>query len=180
METFKNTRILGFPLWMYLILTAVMMVFAKCGFMQTNMVGALCFALIVGTMIGWIGDHIPVWNKWLGGGMVLASLVASGFATFHVISEESIEALTNFNGKVGFQTLYILVVITGSVLSIDRKQLLRSFAGYLPTVCGGIRGALLCCGLVGLLSGVGFVDAIADFGIPIMGGGYGGGIAPMS
>ena len=180
MEALKKTKILGFPLWMYIIMTAVMMIFAKTNVMLQNMVGALCFALIVGTMIGWIGDHIPIWNKWLGGGMVLASLVASAFATYNVISEDSIAALKNFNGTVGFQTLYILVVITGAVLSIDRKQLLRSFGGYLPTVLGGIIIALLLCGLVGAITGVGFIDSIADFGVPIMGGGNGGGIAPMS
>ena len=180
MNTLKKEKILGFPIWMYLILVVVMMVFAKFDLMLTDMIGCLCFALIVGTMIGWIGDHIPIWNKWLGGGMVLASLVASAFATYGIVSDTTIDALKNFNSKVGFQTLYILVVITGAVLSIDRKQLLRSFAGYLPTVLGGIICALLLCGLVGAVTGVGFIDSIADFGLPIMGGGNGGGIAPMS
>ena len=41
MKTLKETKILGFPLWMFLILAALMMVMAANDWMLTNMVGAL-------------------------------------------------------------------------------------------------------------------------------------------
>lgn len=66
MKTLKETKILGFPLWMFLILAALMMVMAANDWMLTNMVGALAFAMVVGTLLGWVGDHIPVWKTWFG------------------------------------------------------------------------------------------------------------------
>ena len=72
MKTLKETKILGFPLWMFLILAALMMVMAANDWMLTNMVGALAFAMVVGTLLGWVGDHIPVWKTWFGGGMLFA------------------------------------------------------------------------------------------------------------
>lgn len=180
MRKLKETKILGFPLWMYLILSALMLLMAANDWMLTNMVGALAFAMIIGTLLGWIGDHIPVWKTWLGGGMLFACLVAGALNTFNLIGEGSKEALNTFNGTTGFLDLYILVLITGSVLSVDRKMLIKSFAGFIPTILAGIVGALALAGLVGAITGVGAIDAIATYAIPVMGGGNGAGITPMS
>lgn len=134
MNKLKETKILGFPLWMYLIFSILMMVMAANDWMLTNMVGALAFAMIIGTLLGWVGDHIPVWKTWFGGGMLFSCLVAGAMNTFHLIGEGSMEALNTFNGSTGFLDLYILVLITGSVLSVDRKMLIKSFAGFVPTI----------------------------------------------
>ena len=160
MKTLKETKILGFPLWMFLILAALMMVMAANDWMLTNMVGALAFAMVVGTLLGWVGDHIPVWKTWFGGGMLFACLVAGAFNTFNLIGEGSKEALNTFNGTTGFLDLYILILITGSVLSVDRKMLLKSFVGYIPTILAGIVGALALAGVVGAVTGVGAIEAI--------------------
>lgn len=180
MEKLKDTKILGFPLWIFLVLNVVMIFLASRDWMLSNMVGALAFALIVGTMLGWIGDHIPIWNSWFGGGMLFTCLAAGAMNTFHLIGDGAKETLSTFNGSTGFLDLYILVLITGSVLSVDRKMLIRSFAGYIPTIIAGIIGALGLAGLVGAITGVGAVDAIATYAIPVMGGGNGAGIQPMS
>lgn len=180
MNKLKETKILGFPLWMYLILSALMLLMAANDWMLTNMVGALAFAMIIGTLLGWVGDHIPVWKTWFGGGMLFACLVAGALNTFNLIGESTKEALNTFNGSTGFLDLYILVLITGSVLSVDRKMLIKSFAGFIPTILAGVVGALALAGLVGAITGVGAIDAIATYAIPVMGGGNGAGITPMS
>ena len=140
----------------------------------------MLFRSIIGTLLGWVGDHIPVWKTWFGGGMLFACLVAGALNTFNLIGEGSREALNTFNGSTGFLDLYILVLITGSVLSVDRKMLIKSFAGFIPTILAGIVGALALAGLVGAVTGVGAIDAIATYAIPVMGGGNGAGITPMS
>ncbi len=180
MSTLKETKILGFPLWMFLILNVIMIFLAAQDWMLSNMVGALAFALVVGTFLGWIGDHIPVWKTWFGGGMLFTCLAAGAMNTFNLVGEGAKETLNTFNGTTGFLDLYILVLITGSVLSVDRKALVKSFAGYIPTIIAGVVGALALAGLVGAATGVGAIDAITTYAIPIMGGGNGAGIQPMS
>lgn len=180
MEKLKGTKILGFPLWMFLILNVIMIFFASKDWMLTNMIGALAFALLVGTLLGWVGDHIPVWKTWFGGGMLFTCLAAGAMNTFNLVGESTKEALNTFNGDTGFLDLYILVLITGSVLAVDRKMLLKSFAGYIPTIIVGVIGALSLAGLVGAVTGIGAVEAITTFAIPVMGGGNGAGIQPMS
>lgn len=180
MEKLKGTKILGFPLWMFLILNVIMIFLASKDWMLTNMIGALAFALLVGTLLGWVGDHIPVWKTWFGGGMLFTCLAAGAMNTFNLVGESTKEALNTFNGDTGFLDLYILVLITGSVLAVDRKMLLKSFAGYIPTIIVGVIGALSLAGLVGAVTGIGAVEAITTFAIPVMGGGNGAGIQPMS
>ena len=132
LKALKEDKILGFPVWMFIIVDVIMIFLARMDWLLTDMVGALAFALSVGTLLGWIGDHIPVWNTWFGGGMLFTCLCAGAMNTFGLVGEKTIEALNTFNGSTGFLNLYILVLITGSVLSIDRKLLIKSFAGYIP------------------------------------------------
>lgn len=180
MEKLKETKILGFPLWMFLVMSAVMLFLASKDWMLTNMIGALAFAMIIGTLLGWVGDHIPVWNAWFGGGMLFSCLMAGALNTFDLIGPKSKAALNTFNGATGFLDLYILVLITGSVLSVNRKMLIKSFVGYIPTILAGVVGALGLAGIVGSFTGLGAIDAITTYAIPIMGGGNGAGIQPMS
>lgn len=165
LKALKEDKILGFPVWMFIIVDVIMIFLARMDWLLTDMVGALAFALSVGTLLGWIGDHIPVWNTWFGGGMLFTCLCAGAMNTFGLVGEKTIEALNTFNGSTGFLNLYILVLITGSVLSIDRKLLIKSFAGYIPTILGGVVCALGLAGLVGAVTGVGAINAICTFAI---------------
>ena len=115
MKTLKETKILGFPLWMFLILAALMMVMAANDWMLTNMVGALAFAMVVGTLLGWVGDHIPVWKTWFGGGMLFACLVAGAFNTFNLIGEgpEHLQRHYWFSGPVHSDPDYRLCALGG-------------------------------------------------------------------
>ncbi|MFA6844834.1 MAG: 2-hydroxycarboxylate transporter family protein [Sphaerochaetaceae bacterium] len=180
MSFLKEKKVLGFPVWMFSILCAMMIFLGAKDWLLGNMIGALCFAMIIGNLFGVVGDNIPVWKTWCGGGMLFACLAAGALNTFKLIGPNTIKILNTFNGSTGFLDLYILVLITGSVLSVDRKMLVKSFAGYLPTILGGVVCALGLAALVGLVTGVGAVDALTNFAIPVMGGGNGAGIQPMS
>ena len=112
--------------------------------------------------------------------MLFTCLAAGALNTFNLIGQGAKDALNTFNGTTGFLDLYILVLITGSVLSVDRKMLIRSFAGYIPTIIAGVVCALGLAGIVGAVTGVGALEAMMTYAIPIMGGGNGAGIQPMS
>ena len=79
-----------------------------------------------------------------------------------------------------FLSFFIAVLITGSILSLERNILLKSFAGYIPAILGGLVGAAALGVLGGLLFGVSPSQAILKYVLPIMGGGNGGGAVPLS
>ena len=138
MSKFKETKMLGFSMPFFLIMVVVFMAIALTGSTMASFVGALGFCLIVGTLIGWVGDRIPIWKDWLGGGMLLASIGTSALVMFNLIPAETADILSNFNNTMGFLDLYILTLITGAILSIDRKLLIRAFAGFIPAILGGV------------------------------------------
>lgn len=180
MEQLKKIKILGFSLPGFLLLFLCIMAIAMSGGLLGNMVGALAFALIWGELIGWIGDRIPIWNNWLGGGMFLTCLATGALATFHIVPDSVVDTLSTFNNDVGFLDLYILVLITGAILSIDRKLLLKAFAGFIPSIFGAIVVSFIFTAIAALLVGESPLLSLVNVALPIMGGGNGAGTIPMS
>lgn len=94
--------------------------------------------------------------------------------------EQSINAVTEFMEGTNFLTLFIAVLITGSVLSVERKLLLKALVGYIPTIVIGVAGAMLFGVVAGLLTGISPTNVLTMYVLPIMGGGTGAGALPMS
>lgn len=176
----EKLTILGMAPKYFILLLIVTLVMSCTGYLLGNMIGAVCCALIVGTAIGFVGDRIPIWNQWLGGGILLANMVASVIATYHIFPKATVTALTTFNGKTGFLELYVVTLIFGSVLSVNRKLLIRSFVGYIPTILGAVAGSFLLCAGAAAIVGKSPIDTVLSIAMPIMGGGNGAGAIPMS
>ena len=75
---------------------------------------------------------------------------------------------------------YIAALITGSILGMNRKLLLRASALYLPCILASVSVALVLVYLGSYLVGYQPTEGIAYIGIPIMGGGMGAGAVPIS
>lgn len=176
----KEIKLLGFSMPFYLIMVIVFVVISMTGSMMSSFVGALGFALLVGTLIGWIGDRIPIWKDWLGGGMLLSSIATSAFVMWNIIPQESADILSTFNNDMGFLDLYILVLITGAILSIDRKLLIRAFAGFIPAILGAVVVSAIFTAIGAIVCGQSPLEAQMTVMLPIMGGGNGAGCIPMS
>ncbi|MBF1202803.1 MAG: 2-hydroxycarboxylate transporter family protein, partial [Fusobacterium periodonticum] len=68
----------------------------------------------------------------------------------------------------------------GSVLTVDRKTLIKSISGYIPLIIIGVLGASAGGILVGFIFGKAPMDIMMNYVLPIMGGGTGAGAVPMS
>lgn len=58
--------------------------------------------------------------------------------------------------------------------------MIRSFAGYIPAIFGGLFGAAIFGIAAGFLFGVSPVDIVLKYVCPVMGGGNGAGAVPLS
>lgn len=146
----------------------------------TDMPSTLLVMFVIGIPLYEIGKRIPIWNKYVGGGIVLAFLGTAFLVHYNIIPEPYVEAIDGFTSDVNFLTLFIIVLITGSVLSLDRKILIQSFIGYIPAILGGLVGAALLGIIFGLIFGIEPAKIITHYVLPIMGGGNGGGAVPLS
>ena len=168
----------GMPWWLAAGLALVVIVSAWTGALTTDMTGCLALMLAIGFLCNEVGERIPIWNSYVGGGLVLAFLVSAILFTYKIIPQEYAESMQFLVLDVNFLSFFIIFLVTGSILSLDRRLLLRSFARYLPTIFGGIVGASLFGIFAGMLYGVTPMDVMVRYVLPIMGGGNGAGAVP--
>ena len=172
-EAFK---IFGMAWYVYAAVAGVALIAMFGDYLPSNTVGAFAILYTLGIALGWIGDRIPVWNTYIGGGSILAFLGSAYLVYIGIIPEATIETVKIFMDTTDFLDLFIAVLITGSILSVNRKVFLKAFAGYLPAIVGAIL-----LGMVGgLLVGVEPARVATEYVLPIMGGGTGAGAIPMA
>ena len=87
---------------------------------------------------------------------------------------------TFFKTTGGFLDWYIAALITGSILGMNRKLLIKAAARYFPAIFGGLILAFGLCMGVAALMGYPVMNALLLISLPIMGGGMGAGASPLS
>lgn len=187
---FKESKWKGLPTGMFFCMLAItlLMVYlpdakgVQGGYIRPNFLSILAITGIFGIFFGEIGDRIPVWNKYVGGGTVLVFFMGAIFGTYDLLPKTVLSASKVFYNKqpVNFLELFIPALIVGSVLTVNRKTLLRSVSGYIPLILIGVVGASAGGIIVGLLFGIAPLEVVMNYVLPVMGGGTGAGAIPMS
>lgn len=152
------------------------------GFIRPNFLVMFGILGVFGILFGEIGDRIPFWDEYIGGGTVLVFFAAAVFGTYGLIPETMLKATDVFYGKqpVNFLEMFIPALIMGAVITVDRKTLIKSISGYIPLILIGVVGASIGGVGIGLLFGKDPVNVMMNYVLPIMGGGTGAGAIPMS
>ncbi|NLF39483.1 2-hydroxycarboxylate transporter family protein [bacterium] len=180
MQSLTRMRLAHLPLPLFALIAAVVLGAAYLDVLPGGMVGAFALMIVLGAILDRIGDRLPVVKDYLGGGPIVVIFGAAALFRFHVLPAPAHEICRTFMKGGGFLDFYIAALITGSILGMNRRQLLRASARYLPAIAGGVAVALLLAGLAGWLLGYGGMRAVCYIGIPIMGGGMGAGAVPLS
>ena len=176
-----DIKILGFPILFFLIMLGLMLWLSVKEALPTTMIGGFGFAVVVGTVGNWIGDRIPIWKDWLGGGTVLCLFIGSLLTTFNALPASLVETVNGtFITDIGFLDFFIMILICGAILDVDRNMLIKSFGGFIPAILGGCVVSAVLTGLAALIVGQDPFLGITDVCLPIMGGGTGAGVIPMS
>ena len=180
MDKVKSIKISGIPLLIYLGFTAITAVSIAMKWLPSGMIGALLVMMIFGGLFNIIGNNLPIVKTFLGGGAIVCIFASAGLVYAGLIPKDVVENIDQFMNKTGFLNFYIAALITGSILGMDRTLLLKAAVRFLPVALCAMTMAILCVGVVGALVGYGFVDAIMYVAIPMMGGGMGAGVVPLS
>lgn len=170
----------GLPALLVSALIAIVLGATFTGSLSTDLAGAFALMFAIGVVFNEIGNRIPFWNTYIGGGIVLAFLGTAVLVYYNVLPAEYVELINWANDDVDFLTFFIVMLITGSVLGLERSLLIKSMAGYLPAILGGVAGAGVLGILTGLIFGVSPADTMIRYVLPVMGGGNGAGAVPLS
>lgn len=176
----SQVRIFGLPLPLYSILFMVILIAHVTDTIPDNIVGGFGFMFVVGALFGELGNRLPIFNKYIGGAPVMIFLVAAWFVHAGLLTDKEISTVTAVMKSTDFLDLFIAVLITGSILAVNRKLLLKSLVGYIPTILAAVAGASVLGILGGLIFGISVKEIMMLYVLPIMGGGNGAGAIPLS
>lgn len=180
-KSFLHRTYYGAPIWLLSAMILIIYTVTFTGFMpDDDMLSLLAIMFSVGIVLYELGDRIPIWKDYLGGGALLAFLGGAALEYYHILPAKYTEAITFFYDDFGFQTLFISLLIVSAVLGVNRKQLLKAFSGYVPAIFGGIIVAGIFGVIGGTLVGLDIKTLISYYVLPIMGGGNGAGAIPLS
>lgn len=180
MERFVKIEICGISLPLYLGIFALVFAAMCLGWLPGGMLGAFMVMMVFGGLFNVIGNNLPIVRTYLGGGAIVCIFASAGLVYGNVIPETVIENVDSFMNATGFLNFYIAALITGCILGMSRTLLLRAAIRFLPVALCAMTMAILAVGVAGMLMGYGFVDAIMYVAIPMMGGGMGAGVVPLS
>ena len=180
MNKTKPYKLYGMPWQIFALFSAVVIVAVYIGKLPAGMIGAFPVMIIIGVVFNEIGERVPILNTYLGGGAIATIFGTAALVYFNVLPEKTITVIDGFFDSGGFLNFYIAALITGSILGMNRKLLIKAAVRYLPAIIGGVIVALGFVWLAGTITGYGGLQAILYIGIPIMGGGMGAGAVPLS
>ena len=171
----------GLPWWLYLLCSAIVLAVAFTNNLGYDAIAFIAVTSVLSILLYKIGKILPIWNTYIGGGLLMVFFGTAVLRQLNLIPEKYVELITNMvQGDVNLLNVFIICLIMGSILSLDRKVLLRSFGGYIPAILGGLAGAALFGCAAGLIFGVSPVNMVIKYVLPIMGGGNGAGAVPLS
>ena len=178
-RSLMDTDIGIIPVPAYFVLVALLVTFSATGHVGGEI------AMVVGIMaafaftLGEIGNRLPV-IRHIGGGAVLVTFVPSYLAFKGWIPTSAVKVVGDFFRSTNVLSLFIAVVIVGSILSMDRTILIKGFAKiFVPLALGSVVAATVGT-VTGSVLGLGAFDTFFFIVVPIMGGGVGEGAIPLS
>ena len=176
----QGYKIMGFSLPVLGLITAVVLIATYNEVLPKGMIGAFALMMVIGGILNEVGNRLPIVKDYLGGGAIVIIFASAALVNYKVLPESAVTIMENFMKGEGFLDFYIAALITGSILGMNRKLLIKASIRYLPAIIGGVIAALGLVGLTGALIGFGAKKAILYIGIPIMGGGMGAGAVPLA
>ena len=176
----KKINIIGLDIKSFVIIAVIIIACCTLDVLPTGMVGAFLFLMIFGALLNEIGNVMPFVKTFLGGGAIVCIFGGAALIYWKLIPDSVADNCKVFMKDAGFLDFYISALITGSILGMNRKLLIKAAIRYLPCIIGSVAVALILVALFGNIFGMSAGESIAYIGIPIMGGGMGAGAVPIS
>ncbi|TCL38043.1 malate:Na+ symporter [Anaerospora hongkongensis] len=167
------------PLPIYLILAAIIFAASVYGKLPADMIGGIAVMMVMGMLLGDIGLRVPVLKE-IGGPAILSIFIPSVMVFYNLINPAAMKAITAFMKGSNFLYFYISCLVTGSILGMQRVVLIQGFLRMFVPLLVGTAACIAAGVAVGTLTGIGAYRSFFYVVIPIVSGGVGEGILPLS
>lgn len=167
------------PLPYFLGIALIVFLSAHLGYLPKTMIGGLAVIMTMGMLLGQVGQRLPLLRD-IGGGAILCLLLPSVLVYYGFFGSTTIDATKMLMKDANFLYFVIASLVVGSILGMNRTILVQGMIRmFVPLVIGTLAAVA-----VGLAVGVSFGYTVHHtffyIIVPIIGGGIGEGILPLS
>ena len=170
----------GFQIRDYFVMLLIVIVSSYMGIAPKGFLGSVVYCALVGVLLYNIGEGIPFIRNFFGGGSIVILFGCAALVYFNLVPEKTMEAMKDLSGTMDMLGFFCMSLIMGSILTMDRKVLIKSG----PLFAVPILGCLLVSGIVtyvfGTVTGFGGTEALFMIGLPVFGAGAASGAVPIS
>ncbi len=115
----------GLPWWLYLICAGVVLAVAFTDTLGYDATAFIAVTMALAIILYKIGKILPIWNTYIGGGLLMVFFGTAVLKQLNLIPEKYVDLINNtVQGDVNILNVFIICLIMGSILSLDRKVLL--------------------------------------------------------
>lgn len=167
------------PLIVPLALTAGVLIAGVFDAVPENMIGGLAVIVGLGTLLGPLGNRLPVISK-IGGGALICLLGPSTLVYLGAFEQNTLDAVTVLMKQANFLYFVISTLVVGSILGMNRKLMIGGLIRLFPPLIAGTAVAIAAGVGTAMAFGYDFHRAVFYIVVPIIGGGIGEGVIPLS
>ena len=167
------------PVPVYVVAAIIVCLAAYFHRLPADMIGGLAVMMLAGLLLDHVGREIPVLSR-IGGPAILCLFVPAALVGYGLFQGDMLEAVKAALKTDNLLYLYIASLVVGSILGIDHRVLGMGFLRvWVPLIAGTI--VAVSAGLTaGVLMGYELRHTFFYIVIPILSGGVGEGILPLS
>jgi len=179
MRRFADAKVGAVPLPLYLAIAAVIVGAALVQKLPADMIGGFASIMLLGYLLGDVGGRIPI-LKDIGGAAILSLFVPSALLGYKLLNPEIANSITAIMKTSNFLYLYIACLVTGSMLGMNRRILIQGFLRMFVPLAIGTVASVAAGMIVGMAFGYAPGHTFFYIVMPILAGGIGEGILPLS
>ena len=113
----SGLKLNGAPWYIALGCILIILASAYLGVLGTDMASVLALCVAIAVIFNEIGERLPIWNSYIGGGLLMVFFGTAVLVQFNLIPEKYVEGINTFiSGDTGFLTFFIIFLIAGSIL----------------------------------------------------------------
>jgi malate:Na+ symporter len=183
LQRLASIKVGPLPLPLFVAIAAVIFGAAYVGKLPADMIGGFAAIMMFGFLFAEIGARVPI-LKQIGGPAILCLFVSSALVGYQAFYPELgkifVKSITGVMKDANFLYLYIACLVTGSMLGMNRRVLIQGFMRMFVPLAIGTLGAVAAGMLAGLVFGYTPGHTFFYIVMPIVAGGIGEGILPLS
>lgn len=172
-------QVAAIPIVYFVPIAVLLLVAALTGTIPDTMLAGFAVVAVLGGILLWLGERVPVLRDF-GLPTILCTFTPAALMLAGLMPQNIVEVVQHFVKDFGFLDFWVVAVIAGCILGMPRQLLIKAGPRFVVPVIGCLTATFLLVGLIGLVLGFGFINAILIVAAPIMAGGLGIGAVPMA